>query len=62
MIGETAKAMGAKRARNAMRVCETELQFLKERFFVIEKNSITYYVAAFWGYKQKQTTINFQTE
>lgn len=32
MIGETAKAMGAKRARNAMRVCETELHILKERF------------------------------
>lgn len=37
VIGETAKAMGAKRARSAMRVCETGLWFFKERFFLIEK-------------------------
>lgn len=40
VIGETAKAMEARRARNAMRVCETELGFLEECFFLIEKTRL----------------------
>ena len=40
VIGETAKAMGAKKARNATRVCETESWFLEGRFFLTKKTRL----------------------
>lgn len=62
MIGETAKAMGAKRARDAMRVWETELWFFKRAFLLDRENSITYYLTAFLGLWSGQTTLSFRQE